>query len=174
MKLETDISKIEELTRQKEPDHRRYQSMLKTCDLTDEEIDAIVHRHLKAVTEQIECQECANCCKVLRPLLKAEDIKRLADRLKMSTEHVIAEYLVEYGDNSGHGFKVTPCPFLVDNACTVYPARPDGCRLYPNLASEGFVCRLDHTFANCSICPIVYNVYVRVMKEACDTRIDPR
>lgn len=28
----------------------------------------------------------------------------------------------------------TPCPFLVNNACSIYEIRPDGCRLFPNTA----------------------------------------
>ncbi len=165
MKIETDIRKIEERTRQGEDDHRRFQRLLMGCDLTTEEIDAIVHRHLKAVSEQIECRECGNCCKVFRPLLKAGDIDRLADRLKIPREDFMREYIVEYHDGRSCAFKLTPCPFLIDNACSVYPDRPDVCRLYPSLDKKGFVFRLDRTFSNCSICPIVYNVYERVKRE---------
>jgi Fe-S-cluster containining protein len=28
----------------------------------------------------------------------------------------------------------TPCPFLVDNSCSIYEIRPDGCRLFPKTA----------------------------------------
>ncbi len=28
----------------------------------------------------------------------------------------------------------TPCPFLVDNSCSIYEIRPGGCRLYPKTA----------------------------------------
>jgi Fe-S-cluster containining protein len=28
----------------------------------------------------------------------------------------------------------TPCPFLVNNACSIYEIRPDGCRLFPKTA----------------------------------------
>ncbi len=173
MKIETDINRIEELTRQQEADDRRYRCWLKECDLTIEEIDAVVHRHYRAVSEQIECKECGNCCKVFRPLLKAEDIDRLARRLKMPREDFMLEYLVEYKNGRGCSFKITPCPFLVDTSCTVYPDRPDACRSYPGLHRKGFVFRLDLAFANCSVCPIVYNVYERVKMEIGDRQVTP-
>jgi Fe-S-cluster containining protein len=165
MVLETNINRIEELTRQKEDDDRQYRRLLQECDLTIEEIDAIVHRQYKEVSEQIECRECANCCKVFHPLLKVEDIDRLARRLRIPKRDFITQYLVEYENGKGCFFKLTPCPFLVDNACTVYPDRPDVCRSYPNLYRERFVFRLNDAFSNCSVCPIVYNVYERVKRE---------
>jgi Fe-S-cluster containining protein len=57
---------------------------------------------------------------------------------------------------------------LVNNACAVYPIRPDACRSYPALHSKGFVFNLDLAFSSCSVCPMVYNVYERVKREICD------
>ena len=170
MKLETDIKKIEELTRQNEGEDRRYRCLLEGCGLTVEEIDAIVHRHYRAVSEQIECRECKNCCKVFRPLLEVRDINRLADGLKIPREAFMAEYIVKYEDGQGHFFKLTPCPFLADNGCAVYADRPDVCRAYPNLLKTGFVSSISLTFSNCSVCPLVYNVYERVKSEICERR----
>jgi len=33
------------------------------------------------------------------------------------------------------GWDMRPCPFLAENACTIYPVRPFGCRLFASLAS---------------------------------------
>jgi Fe-S-cluster containining protein len=176
MKLETDIKTIEERTRQNGDDDTRYRHLLKVCGLTTEEIDAIAHRHYQEVSAQIECRECGNCCKVFRPLLKPGDIDRLAGHLKTPREEFIREYLVECDHGKVHFCKLTPCPFLVDNACTVYPYRFDACRSYPGLHRKGFVSRLSIAFANCSICPIVYNVYERVKREIrnrCGTASEP-
>lgn len=171
MVLETNINRIEVLTRQKEDEDRQYRRLLQKCDAAIEEIDAIVHRHYKEVSEQIECRECANCCKVFRPLLRAEDIDRLARHLKIPKEDFITQYIVEYENGQGCFFKLTPCPFLVDNACTVYTDRPDICRSYPNLHGERFVFSLNDILSNCSVCPIVYNVYERVKMEICARQI---
>jgi uncharacterized protein len=165
MKLETDIRRIEELTRRKEDEERRYRCLLERCGLTIEEIDAIVHRHYTAVSKQVECQECGNCCKVFRPMLQTEDVDRLARCLRIPRSDFIDEYLVEYGDQ--HCFKLTPCPFLVNNACTVYPERPDACRAYPSLEKKGFVLNSGLAFSSCSVCPLVYNVYELVKRQIC-------
>ena len=47
---------------------------------------------------------------------------------------------------------------------TVTVDRPDDCRSYPHLDKEGFVLRLTQAFSNCSICPVVYNVYHELMR----------
>ena len=171
MKLETDIHRIETLTIQMEDEDRRYRCLLERCDLTTEEIDAIVRRHYRAVSEQIECRECGNCCKVFRPLLKAEDVDRLARRLNIPRSDFILEYVDEYENGKEYFFKLTPCPFLANNACTVYPDRPDVCRSYPSLHGKEFVSNLNLTFSSCSVCPMVYNVYERVKKEICDRQL---
>jgi Fe-S-cluster containining protein len=165
MQIETSISRIETLTRAGEDEDRDYRRMLDKSGLSSEDIDAIVERHRQAVSGQIECTECGNCCKVFRPQLTRGDIHRLAKCLKITDEDFIAQYLIGYSDGTEYAFKITPCPFLVDNACTVYPDRPDQCRLYPDLHSPGFVSRLSRAFSNCSVCPIVYNVYQRVKQE---------
>jgi Fe-S-cluster containining protein len=167
MMLETNITRIEALTRQREAGDAQYWRLLQEGDLAIEEIDAIVHRHYREVSEQIDCRECGNCCKVFRPSLEAEDIDRLARRLKIPRVDFIRQYLVAYENGQGSFFKLTPCPFLVDNVCTVYQDRPDVCRSYPDLGRKRFLFSLTDTLSNCSVCPIVYNVYERVKREIC-------
>ncbi len=94
-----------------------------------------------------------------------QDIVRLAGHLKMPEEEFTAEYIVEYEAGGGLFFNRAPCPFLLENTCTVYPGRPDVCRAYPTLYKKGFARNLGITFSNCSVCPIVYNVYERVKME---------
>ena len=170
MKIETDIDRIEEMTRQGEDEDRRYRRLLERCDLTAEQIDAIVHKHLREVSEQIECRECGNCCKVFRPQLTPQDVGRLAGHLGIPEEEFVEEYIVEFGAGKAQFFKCAPCPFLHDNACTVYPGRPDVCRAYPTLYKEDFIRNIGITFSNCSVCPIVYNVYERVKMEIRETQ----
>jgi len=40
------------------------------------------------------------------------------------------ENKAKYDDYISH----TPCPFLVNNACSIYEIRPKGCRLFPRTA----------------------------------------
>ncbi|MFH1312348.1 MAG: YkgJ family cysteine cluster protein [Candidatus Eisenbacteria bacterium] len=170
MKLETSISRIETLTRQNHDENTQYRYLLDICDLSTKDIDTIVRKHYRAVSGEIECRDCGNCCKVFRPMLTASDIDRLAVRLKIPREDFITKYLNAYKDGEEHYYKLTPCPFLVDNACSVYSDRPDACRVYPSLRRAGFVARLDRAFSSCSVCPIVYNVYERVKQEIRDSQ----
>ncbi len=165
MTFETDPKRIEKLAREKEDANWAFRCFLKACDLSIEELDSVVHELYKDVSRQIDCRQCANCCKVVGPLLKARDIKRLATHLGLSVEKFMGEYLEKDEEGEGHFFKSTPCPFLDGNLCIVYPQRPDDCRSYPHLHKHEFVFRLNQAYSNCSVCPIVYNVYESLKRE---------
>ncbi|MBU2621933.1 MAG: YkgJ family cysteine cluster protein [Proteobacteria bacterium] len=165
MKLETDIGTIGRLAEKNRDADWAFRSYLKSCDLSAEEIDALVHKHYKAVSEQIACRKCGNCCRVVGPLFKEKDVQRLAAHLKITGEAFIRDYLKPEEDGEGRPLKSLPCPFLSDNSCVVYEQRPDDCRSYPHLHKKDFVFRLMQAVSNCSICPIVYHVYNRLKAE---------
>ncbi len=159
MKLVTDIKQIEMLAAEKKDQNWRFRCFLKGCELEVEELDAIVHRLNDAISEKIDCQTCGHCCRIIHPILKKKDIKWLASHLSMSAPEFEETYLVRDEEEDGFTFRSTPCPFLSGNSCTVYSARPEDCRSYPHLHKDGFVFRASGVFSNCSVCPIVYNVY---------------
>ena len=165
MRLETDISTIERLAREREDANWQFRCFLKNCDLDEKEIDAIVHDLYRAVSEGIDCLECANCCRVIRPLLKQQDITRLASGLGMPYEDFVRQYLNEDEEGESYVFRVMPCPFLSGNSCSVYAHRPDDCRSYPHLHKPEFVFRLNQAVSNCSVCPISYNVFELLKQE---------
>ena len=86
MKLVTDIKLIEKLAAEKEDHNWRFRCFLKGADIDIEELDAIVHKLYNSVVEQIDCQTCGNCCRIMHPILKQSDIKRLASHLSMSQD----------------------------------------------------------------------------------------
>jgi Fe-S-cluster containining protein len=159
MRIETDINRIKELAAQKEDDNWRFRAFLKSCGLSTKELDAVVHRHYEEVSSRIDCCACANCCKTALPEVSSADIKRLASALKTSDNEIIARYLKQTADGDQYTFKRIPCPFLSENRCTVYRARPADCRSFPHLHKKEFSTRLIRVVENCSICPIVFNVY---------------
>ena len=165
MRLEIDILKLEEMSRSNYEDDKQYRSMLNASGLTSEEIDSIVRRHYREVSAQIECRECANCCKVFCPPVTPADIDRLALKKKMRREDLIEDYLTASGGDGAHTMKSSPCPFLDGNECSVYSDRPEACRAYPGLEKPGFLSRIGDVFSNCSVCPIAYHVYERVKRE---------
>ncbi len=159
MDLITDIKTIEKLAVQKEDENWRFRCFLKGANIELEDLDAIVHRLYDSVAAQIDCQTCAQCCRVMHPILKEKDVARLSAHLSMSASDFHKEYLMRDEEENGFTFRATPCPFLSGNSCSVYEERPDDCRSYPHLHKKEFVFRVSGIVSSCSVCPIVYNVY---------------
>ena len=166
MKIETDLAYIEQMGDEREDENVAFRSFLKNLSISDEELDAIVHRINDEVTAQIDCTACANCCKVFGPILNDEDISTFASGLELSVADLESQYLkLSESEPSGHEFRERPCPFLVDNRCSNYEYRPGDCRSYPYLHKEDFRGRLLGVIGNYAICPIVFNVYERLKVE---------
>ena len=164
MRIETDIQRIEQRVKQQEERNWAFRCFLKGCDRSAKQIDSIVHALNKEVSSQIDCTQCANCCKVVQPSLKSRDIIRLALYLNFPGKVFRAQYLRKDDEKQRDIFKVRPCPFLHENRCTVYSSRPDDCRSYPHLHKRDFVFRLKQALSNSSVCPIVFNVYERLKR----------
>lgn len=167
MKLETEPKAIMKLAADREEDNWRFRSFLKGIDLDDEYLDAMVHKHYKAVSDQIDCTSCANCCRELQLVLTHDDVVRLASGLKISKDELIDHYLAT-DDDGKLTFNTQPCPLLKDNLCSAYDFRPEDCRSYPHLHKNGFVFHLLQAVNNCFVCPIVFNVFERLKEDFSD------
>lgn len=157
--METDINKIKKLSKKKEDENWEFLAFLKGCDISSEKIDSIIHKLYHQVSSEIDCKTCANCCKELQPVIDQEDIEKLSECLGISIAQVKDQYLVKDKDSEGFIFNKKPCPFLKNNLCAHYEYRPKDCMSYPHLHKNDFVSRLIDAVNNCSICPIVFNVY---------------
>lgn len=165
LKLETDPKRIEELARQMEDANWDFRCFLKSSDLSSGKIDFLVHEHYRAIVSQIDCRQCANCCRVARPLLKNGDVNRLSAHLGICEDKFRGEYLEKDENDEGYFFWSSPCPFLKENLCTAYSQRPNDCRSFPHLQKKNFAARLAQAVSNCSVCPIVFNVYERLKRD---------
>jgi Fe-S-cluster containining protein len=155
--LITNLDLIAQLSKQRDKANWRFRTYVKV-DLphTTEELDAHVHAVAKEVTAKIDCTACANCCRKLNPTVDTEDIARLAKHFRVSVrdfrkEHVFSD---EFGEQMVHG---APCPFLVDNKCSIYAVRPKACRDYPYLHNTHFRGRTIALIQNSASCPIAFN-----------------
>lgn len=120
----------------------------------DEKIHAL---HYEAF-EQIDCLQCANCCRTLGPRLKDRDIRRIARYLGLKPAEFTALYL-RIDEDGDFVFKNMPCPFLGDdNYCSVYDVRPEACADYPHTQQTGQQKLLPLTLKNAETCPAV--VYI--------------
>ena len=165
MKLQTDPKLVEGLAKEREDQNWRFRSFLKGIDLEVEEVDAIVHKHYEAVSRQIDCCACGNCCRAVLPVLSELDVTRLASGLKVSEAELIDRLLVPGEEKKTFTFNKKPCPLLSGSRCIAYGSRPDACRSFPHLHKKEFVFRLAQAVGNCSICPIVFNVFERLKDE---------
>ena len=165
MKLETNIQRIQQLAKQREEANWAFRCFLKGSDFSIRSIDLTVHSLYREVSREIDCTKCANCCKTTHPVLKPADVRRLARHLELRVDEFRSRFLTDDPGRGGSVFRDQPCPFLQDNSCTVYDHRPSDCRSYPHLHKKDFVFRMNQVFSNCSVCPIVFNVYEDLKRE---------
>ncbi len=116
------------------------------------------------VFKEIDCKNCANCCKTLGPRILPRGIDRLAKCLGLSRTIFFKRYLRVDGDGY-YVFQTMPCPFLQkNNLCSVYDFRPKACREYPHTNQRNFLKNLSITLQNVKYCPAVYESIERLKK----------
>jgi len=165
MKLETDVQRIQQLAKQREEANWAFRCFLKRSNFSSRSIDSTVHNFYHELSREINCTKCANCCKKVNPVPKPTDIRRLAKHLGLSVDKFRSQFIADASEGEGSIFRNQPCPFLQNNLCTVYDDRPGDCRSYPHLHKRDFVFRMNQAFSNCSVCPIVFNVYEELKRE---------
>ncbi len=158
----TDLNKINRLSKKKEKENLKFRSYLKFA-VNPKEIDRIVVKLFNEISSKIDCTQCANCCKKAGPVLTGDDIEKLSGFMKIEKYEFIKNYMKKDEDND-YLFKNLPCPLLNNNLCTCYSARPEECTSYPHLHKDDFIFRLYGVINNCSICPIVFNVFEKLKK----------
>jgi|GEM_PF-123074 len=129
-------------------------------------LDDLFHHLHQQAFEQIDCLQCANCCKTTSPIFYDKDIERLARHLRLRPAQVIEQYL-KVDEEGDWVLKQSPCLFLsADNHCSVYEARPTACREYPHTNRKRMHQILDLTFYNTLVCPAVADI-IHSLKKAC-------
>ncbi len=131
-----------------------YKKHKKELIKSDKQIHALHELH----TQQTNCLECGNCCRMLGPRLLPADVEQLAKALKMKTSAFISQY-IRTDEDGDMVFKSMPCPFLrADNYCAVYESRPKACREYPHTDRRHFFQIFSLSVKNAETCPIVFHV----------------
>lgn len=119
------------------------------------DLDKIFHQYHIEVFEEIDCLECANCCKSISPAVKDNDIRKLSKYLKTKPSEIVENYM-HLDEDQDYVMNTAPCPFLMnDNYCSVYEGRPLACKEYPHTDSPKMLKLLDLTLKNSFVCPAV-------------------
>ncbi len=107
---------------------------------------------------EINCLDCANCCKTTSPLFTDRDVNRISKFLKLKSRQFIDQYL-KTDEDGDLVLQSSPCPFLFeDNKCMIYEVRPKACAEYPHTNRKKFHQISNLTLKNVSICPAAFEI----------------
>lgn len=107
---------------------------------------------------EINCLDCANCCKTTSPLFTDRDVSRISKFLKLKPKQFTDQYL-KIDEDGDTVLQSSPCPFLFeDNTCMIYEVRPKACAEYPHTNRKKFHHISNLTLKNVSICPAAFEI----------------
>ena len=128
------------------------------------DLDKTIHELHELAFEEIDCLECANCCKSISPAVQDNDIQKIARSLKIKPSTFVSKYM-HLDDEQDYVMNVSPCPFLMaDNYCEIYDSRPLACKGYPHTDQNRMHQILDLTLKNTEICPSVCFIFEELKK----------
>jgi Fe-S-cluster containining protein len=120
--------------------------------------------HQKVFSE-MDCLQCANCCKTIPPIVSRRDTKRIAKHLGMRPSEFERIYL-RMDEDGDRVFKQSPCSFLEeDNRCRIYEVRPSACRAYPHSGDFDFFNHTKLHKRNFKYCPALFEIARRMVED---------
>lgn len=148
----------------KSADHQKqFNTLLKRAD-KNKVLKKLPALHQEAFSN-IDCLQCAACCKNYSPRFKTPDIKRISKHLKMK-EGVFIDTYLRLDEEGDYVVKQTPCPFLgADNYCSIYEVRPSDCERFPYTDEDVLLKRAHLTLKNSTFCPAVYYVLEKLLQD---------
>jgi len=153
--LQTDLGIIAALAEEKEEEHYAFRIFIKGID--GQKIDESVQRLNAAISAQIDCTSCGNCCKSLMVSIKPEERPYFGRHFWLEQDQAELQYLAT-GASGDTIMANMPCVFLEGNKCSIYASRFTDCREFPHLHKDGFSSRLFSVISSYGRCPIVFNV----------------
>lgn len=152
----TDLVQIKRLGEQKRGENEALRKHMKRHDFVERRL----RRVAEDIQDAIDCQSCANCCRVATVRLLPRDVEKLSRFLRLPESKFMAGYC-DQSEDEGLVLKRTEkgCVFLDGNLCTVYEARPSTCDDFPHLirGAGSLQSRMWEMVDRACYCPIVYN-----------------
>jgi Fe-S-cluster containining protein len=108
-------------------------SLFYTLTKTNAQAAVLFQRQVLMHSLKNGCEGCSKCCEMCNVDLSFYDVERLASYLRMTQEEFTSKFCIKAPYDQLYFFRIRqkPCPFLNENKCSVYEARPTKCVLYP-------------------------------------------
>lgn len=152
----TDLVQIHRLGTSKRAENERLRQHLKKYEFVERKLRRIA----QDIEDQIDCTQCANCCRQATVRLQERDVEDIARFLRLSRADFIGRYASPDQDE-GLILRRGPggCVFLEGNLCSIYEHRPATCAGFPHLVkgAGSLQSRMWEMPDRACYCPIVYN-----------------
>jgi uncharacterized protein len=152
----TDLVQIRRLEQQQRGENSRFRAYLKSHRHSDRRL----RRFGEEIEAEIDCTQCANCCRVTEVGITAKDVEKLTKFVGTSE----SEFVEQFTAVDGSGAMILKrneggCVFLEGNLCSVYDARPHNCANFPHVVrgTGSIASRMWEFLDRVGDCPIVYN-----------------
>ncbi|RYY30354.1 MAG: YkgJ family cysteine cluster protein [Chitinophagaceae bacterium] len=136
----------------------------KLDDIVPEDMPRLVKEEDQEMWQEVNCMECANCCKTMTPTFRKSDIVRIAAHLQMTPRQFSEKWLLKEEDTGDWVNKLQPCQFLIDNKCSIYEVRPKDCAEFPHHNKRPFDLYNDTFTNNLDKCPATFILVQRLKK----------
>jgi Fe-S-cluster containining protein len=147
---------------------RRKKSLSVFLDKFDElvpaDMPALVEKAEAETWNEINCMDCANCCKTMTPTFNKADIVRISAHLGLTPKEFKSRWLYKEPVSGDWVNTTQPCQFLADNKCSIYEVRPADCAEFPHHNKKPFDL-YNETFKNNLVhCPATLALVNRLKK----------
>jgi Fe-S-cluster containining protein len=136
----------------------------KLDDIVPENMQQLVAETDATVWRDVNCMECANCCKTMTPTFRKADVVRISAHLDMKPKEFIDKWLYKEEESGDWVNKAQPCQFLVHNMCSIYEVRPKDCAEFPHHNKKPFDAYNDTFTNNLHRCPATFTLVERLKK----------
>lgn len=137
----------------------------KLDDIVPEDMPRLVKETDLSVWQDVNCMDCANCCKTMTPTFRRSDIIRISAHLGMKPRDFVEKWLFKEEDTGDWVNRIQPCQFLVDNKCSIYEVRPRDCAEFPHHNKRPFDAYNDTFTNNVDKCPATFLLVERLRKK---------
>jgi len=161
--MQNEIDQLKEKAKEVKKENKKFLDRLK--QKPPKKLDLLMQDLHEETFEEVDCLECANCCKTTSPIVTDRDVERIAKHLRIKAVDFEQKYLRMDEDNDWV-FTSAPCPFLAhDNYCLIYDVRPKACSEYPHTNRKRFHQLNKITLANTEICPATFRIVEKLKQK---------